>query len=183
MNSPRAITKSELTRWALHDLPPRCTTFYHMAVDDKQSFFKYPRPIPTPFSSLPSQTAPKKKFAPLCLFQERYPKTFRGDIEIQDYVILPRGEDDRLPPRTLVMDVTMTHDRYGRTTQYVNGSLSHRVSSTGAPQSDGVLDKTVRTRIRNYHIVKLVFWPENYLRDRSSFASCELHAWLILKDL
>ncbi len=27
------------------------------------------------------------------------------DIEIKDYVILPHGEDDRLPPRTLVMDV------------------------------------------------------------------------------
>jgi hypothetical protein len=38
----------------------------------------------------------------------------RGDIEIKDYVILPHGEDDRLPPRTLVMDVTMTHDHYGR---------------------------------------------------------------------
>jgi hypothetical protein len=34
----------------------------------------------------------------------------RGDIEIQDYVILPHGEDDKLPPRTLAMDVTMTHD-------------------------------------------------------------------------
>ncbi len=40
----------------------------------------------------------------------------RGDIEIQDYVILSREEDDRFPPRTLVMDVTMIHDRYGRTT-------------------------------------------------------------------
>ena len=33
----------------------------------------------------------------------------RGDIEIKDYVILPPGEDDRLPPHTLVMDVTITH--------------------------------------------------------------------------
>jgi len=32
----------------------------------------------------------------------------RGDIEIKDYVILPHGEDDRIPPHTLVMDVTMT---------------------------------------------------------------------------
>ncbi len=31
----------------------------------------------------------------------------RVDIEIKDYVILPRGEDDRFPPRTLVMDVTI----------------------------------------------------------------------------
>jgi hypothetical protein len=61
----------------------------------------------------------------------------RGDIEIQDYVILTHGEDDRLPPRTLVMDVTMTHDHYGRTTQHTNGALTHRVSSTGAPQPAG----------------------------------------------
>jgi hypothetical protein len=55
----------------------------------------------------------------------------RGDIEIQDYVFLPHGEDDRIHPRTLVMDVTMTHDRYGRTTQHTNGALTHRVPSTG----------------------------------------------------
>jgi hypothetical protein len=52
----------------------------------------------------------------------------RGDVEIKDYVLLPHGEDDRIPPRTLVMDVTMTHDRYGRTTQRTNGALKHRVS-------------------------------------------------------
>jgi hypothetical protein len=74
----------------------------------------------------------------------------RGDIEIQDYVILPRGEDDRLPVRTLVMDVTMTHDRYGRTTQHTNGALTHRVSSTGAPQPDGTLNKEDRMKIRHY---------------------------------
>jgi hypothetical protein len=44
----------------------------------------------------------------------------------------------------------MTHDRYGRTTQYTNGALTHRVSSTGSPQSDGVLNKTVRMKIRHY---------------------------------
>jgi hypothetical protein len=73
----------------------------------------------------------------------------RGDIEIQDYVILPRGED-RLPPRTLVMDVTMTNDRYGHTTQHTNGALTHRVSSTGAPQPDGALNKAARMKIRCY---------------------------------
>jgi hypothetical protein len=120
----------------------------------------------------------------------------RGDIEIQDYVILPRGEDDRIPPRTLVMDVSMTHDRHGRTTQHTNGSITHRVSSTGDPQSDGALNKTHRmktlrvTSMRTLHvcfsythIVKLVFWPENYLRIRGSFVSCEFHDWIILKDL
>ncbi len=74
----------------------------------------------------------------------------RGDIKIQDYVILPRGEDDSLPPRTFVMDVTMTHDRYGRTTQHTNGTLTHRVFSTGSPQSDGALNKATRMKIRHY---------------------------------
>jgi hypothetical protein len=36
---------------------------------------------------------------------------------------LPRGEDNRLPPRRLTMDVTITliHDRYGRTTLHTDG--------------------------------------------------------------
>jgi hypothetical protein len=60
----------------------------------------------------------------------------QGDIEIKDYVILPPGEDDSLPPHTLVMDVPMSHDHYGRrTTQRSNGTLTHRVSSTSSPQS------------------------------------------------
>jgi hypothetical protein len=74
----------------------------------------------------------------------------RGVIEIKDYVILPRGEDDRLPPRTLVIHVTMTHDHYGRTTQRTNRALTHRVSSTGAPQPDGALNKTASIKIRHY---------------------------------
>jgi hypothetical protein len=45
----------------------------------------------------------------------------------------------------------MTHDRYGRTTQHTNGTLTHRVPSTGAPQSDGALNKEVRMKIRHYH--------------------------------
>ena len=48
------------------------------------------------------------------------------------------------------MDVTMTHDRYGRTTQHTNGALTHRVSSTGAPQPDGALNKAARMKIRHY---------------------------------
>jgi hypothetical protein len=74
----------------------------------------------------------------------------RGDIEIQDYVFLTHGEDDRIPPRTLVMDFTMIHDRYGRTTQHTNRALTHRVPSTGAPQPDGALNKAARMKIRHY---------------------------------
>jgi hypothetical protein len=74
----------------------------------------------------------------------------RGDIKVKDYVILSSGEDDRILPHTLVMDVTMTHDRSGRTTQSTNGTLTHRVSSTGVPQSNGTLNKTTRNKIRYY---------------------------------
>ena len=65
-------------------------------------------------------------------------------------MIFPHGEDKWIPPHTLLMDVTMTHDRYGRTTQCTHGALTHRVSSTGAPQSDGVLNNVVRIKIRHY---------------------------------
>jgi uncharacterized membrane protein len=35
----------------------------------------------------------------------------------------------------------------------------------------------------NMRIVKLVFWPKNYLRNLSSFVSGELHDWRILRAL
>ncbi len=38
----------------------------------------------------------------------------------------------------------------GRTNQRTNGDLSHRLSSTGTPQSDGTLNKTSRIKIRYY---------------------------------
>ena len=73
-----------------------------------------------------------------------------GDIEIKHYVILPNGEDNRIPPHTLMMDVTVTHDRHGRTTQCTNGTLTHRVSSTGVPHPDNVLNNVVRIKLRHY---------------------------------
>ena len=48
------------------------------------------------------------------------------------------------------MDVSMTHDRYGRSTQHTNGALTNRLSSTGAPQSDGALNTTSRKKISHY---------------------------------
>ena len=48
------------------------------------------------------------------------------------------------------MDVTMTHDRYGRSTQHTNGDLTNRLSSTGAPQTDGALNTSTRKKMRHY---------------------------------
>ena len=49
------------------------------------------------------------------------------ETEIKDYVVLSRGEDNSLPPRPLILDVTMTHDRYGRITLYTNGKVTHAI--------------------------------------------------------
>ena len=51
------------------------------------------------------------------------------------------GEDNCLPPHPLILDVKITHDHYGRTTQYTNGSFTHRISSNDAPQSDDTFEK------------------------------------------
>jgi hypothetical protein len=45
----------------------------------------------------------------------------RGDIEIRDYIVLqkPQEQVNRLsPPRTLILDFTMTHTCYGRSIQH-----------------------------------------------------------------
>ena len=45
----------------------------------------------------------------------------RGDIEIRDYIVLqkPQEQVNRLsPPRTLILDFTMTHKCYGRSIQH-----------------------------------------------------------------
>jgi hypothetical protein len=45
----------------------------------------------------------------------------RGEIEIDKYIVLPRGQDNHLPPRSLLVDFTMTHDRFGRSNFHTNG--------------------------------------------------------------
>ena len=59
-----------------------------------------------------------------------------GDIKIKDYVVLPCGQDNCIPPHPLILDVTVTHDRYGRSTLHTNGKFTHTVSSNHDPQSD-----------------------------------------------
>ena len=57
----------------------------------------------------------------------------RGDIEIKDYVVLqtPQGQDNRLPPpRTLIMDFTMTHVRFGCSHLHPIGQLTYTTLQT-----------------------------------------------------
>ncbi len=60
---------------------------------------------------------------------------------------MPRGEDNRLPPRPLILDVTMTHDRYGRTPLHTNGNHTYTISSNGALQPDDALKNADRQKI------------------------------------
>ena len=52
----------------------------------------------------------------------------RGDLEIKDYVVLqkPQTQANRLPPpRTLIMDYTMTHIRFGGSHLHPMGQLTN----------------------------------------------------------
>jgi hypothetical protein len=70
-----------------------------------------------------------------------------GDIEVVNYVVSPRGQDNCLSPRTLILGVTMTHDIYGRSTLHTNGKLVHTLTSIGTPQPDDTLKNAARKRI------------------------------------
>jgi hypothetical protein len=59
----------------------------------------------------------------------------RGDLEIKDYVVLqkPQEQADRLPrPRTLILDFTLTHTRYGSSHVHTTGQLTNTRRSDGA---------------------------------------------------
>ena len=59
------------------------------------------------------------------------------------------------PPRTLIMDFTMTHVRFGCSHLHPLGQLTHTRSSDGPPDPDGILKETVRIKIRHYPNVYL----------------------------
>ena len=82
----------------------------------------------------------------------------RGHIEIKDYVILqkPQTQGNHLPPpRTLIMDFTMTHVRFGCSHLHPMGQLTHSRRSDGVPDPDGSLKDTDRIKIRHYRNVYL----------------------------
>jgi hypothetical protein len=77
----------------------------------------------------------------------------RGDLEIKDYVVLQKPQDqaDRLPPpRTLILDFTLTHTRYGSSHVNTTGQLTNTRRSDDAPELDGVLREEVRKKISHY---------------------------------
>ena len=63
----------------------------------------------------------------------------------------PQEQTDRLPPpRTLIMDFTLTHTRFGRSNVHPIGQITHTRRSDGAPATDGVLKTVARVKIIHY---------------------------------
>ena len=54
------------------------------------------------------------------------------------------------PPRTLILDFTMTHTRYGRSLLNLNGQLTNTRRSDGAPEPDGSIKAVARKKIIHY---------------------------------
>jgi hypothetical protein len=72
---------------------------------------------------------------------------------MKDYVVLqkPLEQADRLPPpRTLILDFTLTHTRYDSSHVHTFGQLTNIRSSDGAPELDGSLREVDRTKILHY---------------------------------
>ncbi len=76
----------------------------------------------------------------------------RDDLEIKDYVVLqkPHEQTDLLPPpRTLILDFTLTHTRYG-SSHVSTGQLTNTRRSDGTPELDGALREVTRKKILHY---------------------------------
>ena len=70
------------------------------------------------------------------------------------YVVLQKSQEqgDCLPPpRTLILDFTMTHPHYGRSHLYPIGQMTNIRSSDGVPEPDGALRVVARKKILHYH--------------------------------
>jgi hypothetical protein len=63
----------------------------------------------------------------------------------------PQEQADRLPPpRTLILDFTLTHTRYGSSHVHATGQLTNKRRSDGAPELDGALREVARKKILHY---------------------------------
>ncbi len=77
----------------------------------------------------------------------------RGDVEIRDYVVLqkPRDLTDCLPPpRTLILDFSLTHTCFGKSQLSPMGHLTYTRRTDNDPETDGPLKTVTKAKIRHY---------------------------------
>jgi len=82
----------------------------------------------------------EKKWSPREENQVKTTDKERGDLEIKDYVILKTPQEQVNlfpPPRTLILDFTLTHTRFGRSNLHPIGQRTHR----GTRRSDGTPER------------------------------------------
>jgi hypothetical protein len=75
------------------------------------------------------------------------------ESSLKDYVVLqkPLEQADRLPPpRTLILDFTLTHTRYGSSHVHTTGQMTNIRCSDTSPEFDGTLREVARTKILHY---------------------------------
>jgi len=70
----------------------------------------------------------------------------RGDLEIKDYVVLPRQNQDH-PPRTLILDFTIANDLFESSRLFPRAQFSHPRDGTLDP--DGALKAAAKSKIRH----------------------------------
>jgi hypothetical protein len=79
----------------------------------------------------------------------------------------PQEEADRLPPpRTLILDFTMTHPRYGRSLLNLNGQLTNTRRLDVAPEPDGVVQVVARKSL--FIISKYMGHEHKYIRHETA---------------
>ena len=72
-----------------------------------------------------------------------------GDIDIKDYVILPRGQDNCLPPRPLIW-ILRWHMIVSGDLVFTPVANSHTQHSDNTPHPDDTIKNTVRPKILHY---------------------------------
>ncbi len=68
----------------------------------------------------------------------------RGDVEIRDLT------DCLPPPRTHILDFTLTHTCFGKSHMSSLGQMTYTRRTDGAPDPDGTLRTVPRAKIRHY---------------------------------
>ncbi len=91
----------------------------------------------------------------------------------------PQEQADRLPPpRTLILDFTLTYTRYVSSHVHTTGQLTNTRCSDGAPEFDGPLREVVRKKILHYHQL-YINRPDPYLSYRL-YLILQVHYMMIL---
>ena len=68
----------------------------------------------------------------------------------------PHEQTDRLPPpRTLILDFTLTHTCFGRSHVHSIGQLTHTRSLDGVPEPDSVIRTVDNKKILHFFFVMI----------------------------